>query len=205
MRTRPKLSFPLLSCLLLSCLCACSGGELVGVHVTLDRDGSGTITTRALMPVEKATDAENRAKGVDWTIRAGLVSSQGTFDEVGTVTLGDGEVTFSPQLDGDRPGLRVRITRGPDAKWIDSLVPDQKARQQMAKAYDPSGRTKEIADVLRFEVAAPGDVITSGVLPTGRGVAADRDGKRATLLVPVRTAREAGDAFVWDISWMQKK
>ncbi|MGK0300898.1 MAG: hypothetical protein ACI89X_001772, partial [Planctomycetota bacterium] len=80
----------ILSLLLLTSLCACSGGELVGVHLTLDADGSGTMTTRALMPIAKATDAENRAKGVNWTIRAGLVSSQGTFSEVGTVTLGDG-------------------------------------------------------------------------------------------------------------------
>ncbi|MFT4511730.1 MAG: hypothetical protein ACI91B_000411 [Planctomycetota bacterium] len=194
----------ILSLLLLTSLCACSGGELVGVHLTLDADGSGTMTTRALMPIAKATDAENRAKGVNWTIRAGLVSSQGTFSEVGTVTLGDGEVTFSPQLDGDRPGLRVNIQRGPGAKWIETLVPDQKTRKEMAKAYDPSGRTKEIADVLRFEVVAPGNVITSGVLPTGRGVQADRDGLKATLLLPARTALEAGDAFVWDISWLRK-
>tara|TARA_R110002072_G_scaffold299403_5_gene474937 strand:+ start:21856 stop:22458 length:603 start_codon:yes stop_codon:yes gene_type:complete len=195
----------LLSLLLLSSLCACSGSELVGVHVKLAADGSGTITTRALMPIDKATDAENRSKGVNWTIRAGLTSSQGTFSEVGTVTLGDGEVTFSPQLEGDRHGMRIHIQRGPKTKWIETLVPDQKMRQEMAKAYDPTGRTKEIGEVLRFEVAAPGNVITSGVLPTGRGVQADRDGKKATLLLPVRTAVEDGDAFVWDISWLGKK
>ena len=77
-------------------------------------------------------------------------------------------------------------------------------RQLLSKAYDPTGRTKEIGDVLRLEIAAPGNVITSGVLPTGRGVAADRDGNKATLLLPVRTARQEGEAFVWDISWLRK-
>ena len=42
------------------------------------------------------------------------------------------------------------------------------------------------------------------MLPTGRGVQADRDGSKATLLMPVRTAIESGDAFVWDISWLRK-
>jgi hypothetical protein len=190
--------------LLLLTLCACSGGELVGIHVNLANDGSGIVTTRALMQLEDPIDAETRAKGVTWEVRAGLVSSQGSFDQIASLQLGDGEVTFSPQLNGDRPGLRVTVQRGKNCKWVSALVPDQAARELMAKAYDPTGRTKEIGDVLRLEIAAPGNVITSGVLPTGRGVAADRDGNKATLLLPVRTARQEGEAFVWDISWLRK-
>lgn len=192
----------ILSVLLVSLLAACSGDELVGVHVKLDANGSGTITTRALMPVTQATAAETNAKGVAWKIRAGLISSQGTFDQIGGVTLGDGDVTFSPQLDNDRPGLRVTLKRGPECNWVKQLVPGLEQRKQFAGAYDPTGRTREIGDVLRLEVQAPNQVITSGVLPTGRGVSVDRDGKKAILLLPVRTAMEKGDVFVWDISWL---
>jgi hypothetical protein len=191
----------ILSLLLVSLLSACSGGELVGVHIKLDANGSGTITTRALMPLEQAVDAETRAKGVKWSVRAGLVASQGQFDQIGEVTLGEGAVTFSPQLDGDRPGLRVTLKRG---NWVAQLAPGKARRKEMAKAYDPTGRTDEIGDVLRIEVAAPGPVITSGVLPTGRGVDVDRDGRKAILLLPVATMLEEGDAFIWDISWLRK-
>ena len=52
----------------------------------------------------------------------------------------------------------------------------------MAQAYDPTGRTKEIGDILRLEVAAPTNVITSGVLPTGRGVEAAVVADRALAL-----------------------
>ncbi|HEB54536.1 MAG TPA: hypothetical protein ENI87_14890 [bacterium] len=183
---------------------ACSGGELVGVHIDLAADGSGTLTLRSLAPADSATAAETRTHGADWTVRGALVSSQGTFSRIAQVTLGDGEVTFAPQLDGDRPGLRVTLTRGPDAKWIAALTPPRQQRRRLAGAYDPTGRTREIGDVLRLEIAAPGRVITSGVLPTGRGVEANRDGDKATLLLPVATAREEGDAFVWDISWLRK-
>lgn len=195
----------ILSILLVSLLSACSGDELVGVHVKLEQSGAGTITTRALMPVAKAVDAETDAKGVHWSLRAGLIASQGQFDQIGAVTLGDGEVTFSPQLTGDRPGLRVTFQRGPKCKWVAPLAPGKASRKEMAKAYDPTGRTREIGEVLRIEVAAPGEVITSGVLPTGRGVDVDRDGKKAVLLLPVATLLEEGDAFVWDISWLRSK
>ena len=53
----------------------------------------------------------------------------------------------------------------------------------------------------RLEVRVPGEVIASGVLPTGRGVEADRDGRKAILLLPTRAVTDDGDDFVWDITW----
>ncbi|MFK7741913.1 MAG: hypothetical protein AB8H80_16470 [Planctomycetota bacterium] len=193
----------LLSSVLLGLACSCAGDELVGLHITLAEDGSGVLTTRALAELPDPTEVEKRTKGVDYKLRAAVVSSQGTFDDIGQVTLSDGEVEFAPQLNGDRTALRVTIARGPGTRWIEALVPDAAGRQRAAKAYDPSGRTSEIADVLRLEVVTPGAVVTSGVLPTGRGVQPDRDGKRAILLLPVKTALEEGDAFVWDVTWLK--
>lgn len=185
-------------------LAACSGSELVGVHIDLAADGSGTVTLRALGEARDPIPAEARTAGAKWSVRAALVATQGTFDAIGELQLGDGGVRFSPQLDGDRPGLRVHLRRGPGTPWIEALAPDPATRKKLAKAYDPTGRTKEIADVLRLEIATPGSVVTSGVLPTGRGVDVGQEGKRAYLLLPVNTASEAGDDFVWDISWMRK-
>jgi len=199
MRTPTILAF-----LLLPLLVACSGDELIGVHVKLDASGAGTITTRSLVPLSQAADTETAAKGVAWSIRAGLVASQGKFEEISAVTLGDGSVTFAPQLTGDRPGLRVTLQRGPKCKWIADLAPDKDKRAEMAKAYDPRGRTGRIGDVARLELVAPGQVITSGVLPSGRGVDVDRDGKKAVLLLPVAEILEAGDPFIWDISWISR-
>lgn len=195
-----------LSLLLLTLFCACGGGELVGVHVALDQDGSGTVTVRALAPTTTAPKAAAAARGAEWQVHAELVSSQGTFQKIQDLDLGDGGVTFSPQLDGDRPGLRVRLRRGADAAWVSQLTPARAERQALAKAYDPTGRTGEVGDVIRLEVRAPGRVLASGVLPTGRGVEADRDGDKAVLLLPARTLRTDKDGdgdFVWDISWLK--
>ncbi|MGC6488350.1 MAG: hypothetical protein ACON4Z_11940 [Planctomycetota bacterium] len=191
---------------LLSTLCSCGGDELVGLHVDLAADGAGTVTVRALAPVTPAPAAAGGVGGAAWRVHAGLTASQGDFPQIAALDLGDGGVTFAPQLDGDRPGLRVTLRRGPDARWVSLLSPDAARRKQLARAYDPTGRTSEIGDVIRLEVRAPGRVIASGVLPTGRGVEADRDGDKATLLLPVRTALRdpsgEGD-FVWDISWLK--
>jgi hypothetical protein len=46
-----------------------------------------------------------------------------------------------------------------------------------------------------------GEVFGSDVRPTGRGIEAGNEGKRAYLLIPVRTGLEAGDDLEWTFSW----
>ena len=191
---------------LLTALCSCGGEQLVGLHVDLAADGAGTVTVRALAPAGAPPAAAGSLRGAEWRVHAGLTASQGDFAKIADLDLGDGGVTFAPQLEGDRPGLRVTLRRGPDANWIASLAPDAADRKKLARAYDPTGRTAEIGDVIRLEVRAPGRVITSGVLPTGRGVEAERKGDKAILLLPVKTAlsdRDGDGDFVWDISWLK--
>lgn len=182
-------------------LAACSGGELVGVHIHLEKDGSGKITTRALVEPKNGDAPEVRAAGVEWTSRAAVVSRQGKFTRLGDVSLGGNGVRFSAGADDDRPSLRIYVRRGPDAEWVKNLVPEQTVRRAMAKVYDPTGKTTEIGDTIRLELSLPSDVVTSGVLPTGRGIEAAREGRRAYLLIPVRAAMLAEDELVWDISW----
>ena len=194
-----------LSSALLTILYACGGDELVGLHVDLAPDGAGTVTVRALAAAAAAPAAAEALAGATWRVHAGVTASQGDFAKIADIDLGDGGVTFAPQLNGERPGLRVTFRRGPDAGWVSLLAPDAATRKKLAGAYDPTGRTNEIGDVLRIEVRAPGRVISSGVLPSGRGVEADRDGDKAVLLLPVKTAlsdRDGDGDFVWDISWL---
>jgi len=145
--------------------------------------------------------AEGRSAGVAWDARANLYCSQGRFTNLGEVKFGEGEVRFSVAMGEELPRLRVFVQRGPDVKWINALVPDAENRKAMAPIYDPSGKTKSVADAVRIEVMVPGQVISSGVQPSGRGIEAVHERSRAYLVVPVRTAQEKGEELVWDISW----
>lgn len=180
---------------------ACSSGELVGIHIQLGKDGSGTITTRSLVEPGVPGPAEARTQGVQWSARASLQCAQGKFQQLGDLKVGDGGLRFSPRLGDDQPHLRVFVQRGPAVEWVKALVPEQVQRRAMAKVYDPTGRTEEIGDAIRIEIAAPGEVVTSDVHPGGRGVEAVHERKRAYLVIPVRAALEAGEELVWDVSW----
>ena len=185
---------------LLALMAACSDAELVGLHVNLRADGSGVLTTRTLVEPKDAGPAEGKAQGVAWEHRAVLHLSQGSFASVQGLQFGD--IRFSGKTgDGDIPRLRVFVPRGPDAAWVKALAPDQETRRRMAKVYDPSGKTREIGENLLLEIQLPGPVISSGVLPTGRGVETAHERNKATLLVPAQTAVEKGEELVWDITW----
>lgn len=202
-RSHPAVACRAATLLCAALLAACSGGELVGVHIDLQKDGSGKVTTRALV-AGRAEAAEMRATGVTWNGTATLVSRQGTFAKIHELGLGGATnqgMRFSTPGADDRPSLRVFLQRGPDAGWVTELVPDETERKAMAQIYDPTGKTREIGDTLRLEVSLPGDVVTSGVLPAGRGIEASREGRRAVLLIPVRTALTGDGEMVWDISW----
>jgi hypothetical protein len=188
----------LFSCLALA---ACSGSELVGVHVQLQADGTAVVTTRALVEGPAPSPAEAAAKGVAWAARGALVYSQGTVKDLGQLQFGDESLKFLPRLDGEPKSLRVILQRGPTASWVKALTPALATRQGLAGVYDPSGKAKDFADILRLEVAGPTDVVSSNVLPAARGVAADREGSRAFLLVPANTAMAAGPELIWDITW----
>ncbi len=181
-------------------LASCSDTELVGIHVALRKDGSGTLTARALHSTNLAGAAESQLKGVEWQARANLVSSQGGFQSIAAVELGNREVRFAPSND-DQPRLRVFLLRNKDLAWVKALVPDEATRKSLAKVHDPNSKQREIADAIRFEIRLPDQVVSSGVVPTGRGIEAAHEQSRAYLVLPVAAMLTEGDELIWDISW----
>ena len=194
-------TFSLLFVLTALLFTSCTGNELVGVHISLQNDGSGLVTTRMLMEPQTTGNPEANAQGVTWKGRAGLACAQGSFQHLRELKLGGGSLHFVADLEGVNTSLRAFVKRDPEAQWVKDLVPEQRQRQAMAKVYDPTGRTKEIGDVLRLEISVPGKVISSGVEPSGRGIEAAHESKRAYLLIPVRAALEKGNELVWSVSW----
>ena len=99
------------------------------------------------------------------------------------------------------PHLRVFVKRHPDLAWVQSLVPDQATRRDLARVHDPTGKTREIGDAIRLEVQVPDTVVSTGVQPAGRGIDTQHERNVAYLVLPVQNLLEKGDELVWDVSW----
>lgn len=207
---KPSLRAALLC--LVPAFAACSGGELVGLHLTVRPDGSASLIARALVDSPSASPAELAGQGVTWQRRATLVYSQGTLAKVTELGFGDDSLRIRERIDANK--LTVHIKPGPTAAWVNALVPSQEKRREFATIYDPRTpdakidptrpqRPKELGDTLRLEIVLPNKVNSSAVLPTARGVEVGREGNRAYLTIPVETAREKGDELQWDITWAE--
>jgi len=200
-----------LSLWLLLCLCACSSGELVGLHVALQADGTATITARALVESPTPSPAEVVGKGVTWNRRAALVYSQGSVANLKDLSFGDDSLVVRERLDAQK--LTVMVRPGPTAAWVNCLVPEKSRQQELTTLYDPNDRPKTaggarerpkaLGDMLRLEFVLPADVTGSSVLRTARGVEAGKERNRAYLLIPADTAREKGEAIEWTITWQE--
>jgi hypothetical protein len=186
--------------LLLLAVAGCTGNEIVGLHVAVQPDGSAAITAKALTDSTAPSPAELHAKGVVWGKRAALVHTQGVVQKLEDLRFGDDSFVIKPKLDAQK--ITVVLQRGEKVGWLDALVPDKQTRRDLAVVYDPLGKTKEIADVLRLEFVLPRAVVGSDVQRTARGVAPGKEGNRAYLSIPAETAREKGDPIVWDITWV---
>lgn len=184
---------------LLPLLAACTGSEIVGLHLAVQADGTATLTARALVETGTPGPAEVVVKGATWGKRAALVYSQGTVTKLEDLRFGDESLRIKPRMDANK--VTVTIERGATAGWVAALVPEKAKRRELATVYDPLGKVKEIGDALRIELVLPGTVNGSSVLPTARGVEAGREQNRAYLTIPVETAREKGDTLSWDITW----
>jgi hypothetical protein len=181
-------------------LAACGETELAGLHVEVQADGAGKLAIKSLLPGSGPAPAEGAIASVEWTDRFNVFGSVGSFQDLSKVTFGGIRFATTPR-DGATGSLRVVVPMGADAAWLAALAPDAEGRKRAARVQDPTGKTRELGRNVQLVVTAPGAIVASGVDPRPRGVAADKDGRRATLIVPADTARAIRGDLIWDVSW----
>ena len=181
-------------------LTACGADDVIGVFIAIERDGSGTITTRSLMTTDVTGPVESHTEGVAWEDRVNLYCSSGKFDRVAEIRVDGIEVRGNP-ADLDAPRVRIVIPRGPNAGWVSRLAPAKGDRETAGRTFEPTKRASKVGSTVKFELLLPGDVVAAGAQPRWRRVKVDHEKRRAYLWIPVTTARTAGEPLVWDVSW----
>jgi hypothetical protein len=184
-------------------LSACDETDAVSVRVRIHEDLSGTVTTSGLSVPSQETPIQVESQGAVWQSRVAVLCASGRFDQVASLKLSD--LSFTSGEGGE--GLcfvRVQLPRGDGAKWHRALVPlTADERHEARDALDPSGKSKDAGESIKIEIELPKNVVGNGLIGKTRGVKSSSDGAVATLLVPVETARTAGDSIVWHLTWQK--
>jgi hypothetical protein len=188
---------------LLVVLSACDETDAVAVRIRLRDDFSGQLTTSNVALLPEESPLQQATQGVAWQSRAQVVCSAGHFGALSAVKLADIGLSSGDGGEG-LAFLRVSLPRGPDARWHKLLVPlSAEERTTAAAALDPTGKTKNVASTVKFEIELPSAVVGNGLTGRAYGVKVKAENATATLLIPIDVAQAAGDPIVWHLTWQR--
>jgi hypothetical protein len=194
---------PLLVSVVLLTLAGCDETDAVAVRIKVRDDLSGQVTTSNVAPVAADTPLQQASQGVDWSSRAEIVCSAGKFAALSQLKIADIGISSGDGGEGFA-FVRLSLPRGENAQWHKLLVPmSTDERQRAAAALDPSGKTKNVAATIKFEIELPSTVVGNGLFGRARGMKLKAEGPTATLIVPLEIATTAGDPIVWHLTWQR--
>lgn len=186
--------------LLVSGIGSCDDGAGLALRVDLDADLSGSITVSRLADTTDPGAVEGASRAVNWTRRARLECSTGTFENLDGLAVGD--VTFAYEAAGSMARLTVTLPRGAAARWPSLLtIPDVEARKQATRLVDTEDLLGDPGGRIALRLQLPADVRASGVRPLSDTLETTIDGARADLIVPVKMAAIEGEPIVWTLTW----
>ena len=190
----------LLICTLLGCLLAiggCDDTDIGSIEITLKNDGSGEITVVRVMS-SSPSSTQPDVEGVDWNSSAALVVTNGHFDQVSSLHLG--EIKFQMAQSGF---LRVELPRGSNVKWPSLLTAfDAKAQEALNHSAKKTSIGTLSMKSVKVVLTLPSTPISSGVAESEViGISPTIKKTSASLIIPLDLIRNDGHPIVWDITW----
>ena len=98
----------------------CSSQDPVGLRVTLEESGSGTLAVSALTLPEITAIETQETEGVSWQNAARLMLTTGTFSDLDGIRFVDAEVDAA-EFPSGAGTLRIEFPCGKDARWFRAL------------------------------------------------------------------------------------
>lgn len=179
---------------------ACSGGDVVVLKVNVNPDFSGTVSVRGMRARPEPATYEAATKGAEWQDRVEAFAVRGTFPALAGLDLGG--ITFAPSKgDNGAKSLRVTVLLGEDARWCKATAPAIADQKRVSTVFQADGATGTVGTEATLMIDLPGEVIGVGHAPGVRGVQSSREGKRAMLLLPVKSVLERAGKLTFDITW----
>jgi hypothetical protein len=181
-------------------LAGCRSQDPVGVKLTLEESGSGTIAVSALSVPAIAEIAEGESTGVSWQNAARLTLITGTFANLDDVRMEDVEVDaagFSPTSGT----LRIEFPRGPKARWFRVLHVGVDQRGSLERSLTKAVATAELHENVTIAVEVPGARVAGGLVdPVPRISVTSKDGI-TTMVAPLEVLEEDGPPMVLVVNW----
>ena len=183
-------------------LVACDESDASSLSIKLGDDLSGQIRISALQAGGGAASFEAEAS-VQWKSRARLQVSTGHFASLNTTPLKVMDISVEMMNKRSERWLRVRLPRGPGARWPQLLAPSEKERTRVRKDMAPAADDSKLGLFLKLELELPkkARLRSHRVWPESIGKSETTDEGLLRLTIPVEKARSKGDGgdIYWDL------
>lgn len=188
--------------LLVGLLAGCDEEDVVSLRIRLREDLSGSMVVSSIGEATQVSPVESGAEGVEWEERLALSMTSGSFARLSGMAFHG--LTFDAGTSAGLGYLRVRIPRGPEATWVDALVPGElRATERKQRLSEALGGTRlaRVASSLKIVVELPGDALAHGLNTRALGLEEEVQGAEVSLVVPFDLALGEDPDIVWHLTW----
>jgi hypothetical protein len=181
-------------------LAGCRSQDPVGVKLTVEESGSGTISVSALSVPAIAEIAEGESTGVSWQNAARLTLITGTFANLEDVRMEDVEVDaagFSPTAGT----LRIEFPRGSKARWFRALHIGADQRGSLERSLNKAVATAELHENVTIAVHVPGARVAGGLVNPVPRISVTSKDDLTEMVAPLEVLEQDGPPMVLVVNW----
>ena len=178
----------------------CRSQDPVGVKLTLEESGSGTIAVSALSVPAVAGILESDSAGVSWQNAARLTLVTGTFANLGEVRMDD-LVVESAGFSPTSGTLRIEFPRGDEARWFRTLHVGAPQRASLERSLEQAVATAELHENVTIAVKVSGARVAGGLVDPVPRISVTSKDDLTTLIAPLEVLEQDGPPMVLVVNW----
>lgn len=179
----------------------CSTQDPVGVRLTMEDDGRGTVAVAALSLPDVTEEIASKSAGVKWGMDARLAVTTGDFDRLDGVSLEDLSVQareFGEQRSGT---IRISIPCGKDARWFHLLHVPPSDRVALRKTLEHSINEIELHENITIAMKVSGARVAGSLVEPIPRVNVGSKNDTCTVVVPLDVLESHTRPMVLVVNW----
>ena len=178
----------------------CSSQDPVGLRVTLEESGSGTLAVSALTLPEIAVIETHETAGISWQNAARLMLTTGTFSDLDEVRFVDAEVEAA-EFSSGAGTLRIEFPCGKDARWFRALHVGAADRGPLRKTLDNAISEVDLHENVTISIRVVGARVAAGLVQPIPRVSVTAKNDLATMIVPLEVLESKQGSMVLVVTW----
>lgn len=185
---------------LAAALAGCSSQDPVGVRLTLDDSGAGTVAIAALSLPDATMKIVDGSEKVNWDLHARLDVVTGKFTSADGLMIEDFRVNTA-KFGKDGGTMRLLLPCGDDARWFHSLHVASDERARLQKAMGQAIQEVDLHENITITVEIKGARVAGSLVNPVPRVSVTSKKSVCTMVVPIEILESRREPMSFVVNW----